>query len=212
VTIEWVILDVGETLIDETRVWATWARHVGVSPLTFAAALGAVIAVGGPHQSVFDRLGVPDWRALIPAVDEDLGNLRPGDVYPDALAAERALRDHGYRTALIANQPARRHAELLALGFAPDVIAMSEAMGVSKPADGFYRRALELLGDPDPARVAHVGDRIDNDVVPARRNGLRSVWIRRGPWGRLQEDTDGAADLVIASLDDLVRRLPELES
>jgi HAD superfamily hydrolase (TIGR01549 family) len=210
-TIEWVILDVGETLIDETRVWATWARHVGVSPLTFAAALGAVIADGAHHQSVFDRLGVADWRALIPAVDDELGDLRASDLYPDALAAERGLRKHGYRTALIANQPARRHDELLALGFEPDVIAMSEAMGVAKPADAFYRRALELLGNPDPRRVAHVGDRVDNDVVPARRNGLRSIWIRRGPWGRLQEDTGGAADLVIDSLDDLVRRLPELE-
>jgi HAD superfamily hydrolase (TIGR01549 family) len=211
-TIEWVILDVGETLIDETRVWATWARHLGVSPLTFAAALGAVIAIGDPHQSVFDRLGVPDWRHLIPAVDDDLGDLRATDLYPDALAAERALRDRGYRTALIANQPARRHAELLALGFAPDVIAMSEAMGVAKPGDGFYRQALELLGNPDPRRVVHVGDRVDNDVVPARRNGLRSVWIRRGPWGRLQADVNGDADLVIANLDDLVRRLPELDA
>jgi FMN phosphatase YigB (HAD superfamily) len=31
-----------------------------------------------------------------------------------------------------------------------------------------------------------VGDRVDNDVLPAAAAGLRSVWIRRGPWGHIQ--------------------------
>ena len=38
-----VVFDVGEVLIDETRVWAIWAGLLGVSPLTFAAVLGAAI-------------------------------------------------------------------------------------------------------------------------------------------------------------------------
>lgn len=210
-TIEWVILDVGETLVDETRVWATWARRIGVSPLTMAAAVGASIVDGSGHLSAFDRLGVPDWRRFGPDVDEEFGDLRPADLHSDALAAERALRELGYRTALIANQPARRHAELLRLGFAPEAIAMSEEMGVAKPADAFFRSALDLLGNPDPSRVAHVGDRVDNDVVPARRNGLRSIWIRRGPWGRLQHDVNGDAELVVGSLEELVGRLPEID-
>ncbi len=42
----WVCLDVGETLIDETRVWSTWADVLGVPRLTFMAALGAAIARG----------------------------------------------------------------------------------------------------------------------------------------------------------------------
>ncbi len=42
----WVCLDVGETLIDETRVWSLWADELGVPRLTFLAALGAVIERG----------------------------------------------------------------------------------------------------------------------------------------------------------------------
>lgn len=30
----WVALDIGETLIDETRVWGTWAEVLGVPRLT----------------------------------------------------------------------------------------------------------------------------------------------------------------------------------
>src|SRR5262249_39741013 len=155
-------------------------------------------------------LGASDWRRHATAVEQALGGLQAMDLYADALPAARALQERGYRTAIIANQPASRRDQLMAMGVAPDGVAMSEALGVSKPHDRFYRRALELLGGPDPARVAHVGDRVDNDVVPARRNGLRSVWLRRGPWGRLQRDDTGAAELVIERLAELPDRLLEL--
>jgi len=46
----WVCLDVGETLIDETRVWSTWADVLGLSRLTFMAAFGAAIERGGEHR------------------------------------------------------------------------------------------------------------------------------------------------------------------
>ena len=52
-TERWVCLDVGETIIDETRVWSTWADELGVPRLTFLAACGAVIERGGEHRDVF---------------------------------------------------------------------------------------------------------------------------------------------------------------
>ena len=148
--ISWVILDIGETLIDESRIWATWARHVGVSPLTFGAALGAVIAQGQQHSTVFDLLGVTDWRRFGDSVEDELGGLQTVDLYPDALLAEQTLRERGYRTALIANQPASRHDQLLAMGFRPEVIAMSESLGVSKPDDAFTRALLNCSARPTP--------------------------------------------------------------
>ena len=209
--IEWVVLDVGETLIDETRVWETWARELGVSPLTFGAALGVAIAGGQDHRSVFDLLGAPDWRQHAAAVEARFGGFKASDLYPDALRAAERLKAMGRRVAILANQPAIRHPQLVALGFQPDVMAMSEEMGVAKPDPAFFAAALELMGGPDPRSVAYVGDRVDNDVSASRRAGFRPIWVRRGPWGRLQEDTAGDADLVVRSLDELVQRLPELD-
>ena len=37
-----------------------------------------------------------------------------------------------------------------------------------------------------PGEVAYVGDRVDNDVLPAAAAGLVAIHVRRGPWGRLQ--------------------------
>jgi FMN phosphatase YigB (HAD superfamily) len=209
--IEWVVLDVGETLIDETRVWSVWAQELGITPLTFAAALGVAIANGRDHRSVFDLLGVPDWRRSADAVEARYGGFQAVDLYPDALRSVNRLREMDRRVAILANQPARRHAQLSALGFQPDVMAMSEEMGVAKPDPAFFARSLELMGGPDPRTVAYVGDRVDNDVVASRAAGMRPVWLRRGPWGRLREDPDGAAELVVWSLDELVDRLGELD-
>ena len=204
----WVCLDVGETLIDETRIWSLWADELGIPRLTFLAAFGAAVARGGEHQDVFSIVGRPDWQEVMPRVLDKYGGFRAEDLYPDALPAVRALSEAGYRIALVANQPVQRTLDLRALGFQADVIAMSEELGVHKPQPEFFAAALRLMGDPNPAAVAYVGDRADNDVRPASAAGMRAVWIRRGPWGVIG---DGAPDAVLTvdSLAELVERIGE---
>jgi len=202
-----VCLDVGETLIDETRVWSIWADVLGIPRLTFMAAFGAVVARGGEHHGVFALVGVSDWRAHLPAVRLAYGGFTAADLYPDALPALAALRERGFRVAIIANQPAERTVELRALGVTAEVIAMSDEMGVAKPAASFFARALELMGDPAPREVAYVGDRPDNDVRPAAAIGMRAVWIRRGPWGVIQDPAPPEAVLTVHSLSELVERI-----
>lgn len=208
----WVCLDVGETLIDETRIWSVWADVVGIPRLTLMAALGAMIARGGEHGSVFGTLGLneADWRALMPEAEERYGGFQEHDLYPDAREAITALTDAGYRLAILANQPASRSAELRALGIEAEVLAMSDELGVAKPSPAFFARSLELMARPDPADVAYVGDRVDNDVLPSMAAGMRSVWIRRGPWGVIQTPPpDRQPALTVASLDELTARIGE---
>jgi FMN phosphatase YigB (HAD superfamily) len=52
------------------------------------------------------------------------------------------------------------------------------------------------------AEVAYVGDRVDNDVVPAVEAGLFAVLVRRGPWGYIHESLP-EAKLAHLRLDDL---------
>ena len=205
-----VCLDVGETLIDETRIWSIWADELRIPRLTLFATIGAVIAREGEHRDIFGVFGVEDWPMRVDAVESVYGGFQPEDLYPDALTSIEGLRAAGYRLAIVANQPAARSEELRALGASADVIAMSEEMGVAKPELAFFSRALELMGGPAPADVAYVGDRVDNDVLPAMAAGLRSVWLRRGPWGIIQRLPEGERPaLVVDSLDELVGRIGE---
>jgi FMN phosphatase YigB (HAD superfamily) len=37
----------------------------------------------------------------------------------------------------------------------------------------------------DPDRIAHVGDRLDNDIHPAKKAGVSAVFVQKGPWGEV---------------------------
>ncbi len=205
----WVCLDVGEVLIDETRVWTTWARMLGVTPFTFMAVMGTVVAEGIDHGETFVRLGFPNWRSRHAEFALAFGGFRSDDLYPDALPALDSLREAGYSVGIVANQPASRTAELRAMGINVDVMAMSDEFGVHKPSREFFRHAQVLLGSPDAAHVAYVGDRLDNDVIPATAAGMRPIWIRRGPWAALGPGTVPVGTLVVDSLTELVDRIGE---
>ncbi|MBA2570493.1 MAG: HAD family hydrolase [Chloroflexi bacterium] len=205
----WVCLDVGETLIDETRIWSLWADELGIPRLTFMAAFGAVIERGHEHRDVFAILEQPRWREHLPRVMEAYGGFQHRDLYSDALPSLEALRTAGYRLAIVANQPAERTAELRALGIRADVIAMSDELGVWKPDAAFFERALELMGGPEASSVAYVGDRSDNDVLPSAAAGMRAVWLRRGPWGVIPASAPPEAVLVVDTLEELTRRVGE---
>jgi HAD superfamily hydrolase (TIGR01509 family) len=209
---KWICLDVGETLIDETRVWLLWAELLEVPAFTFLAALGASINITDEHQSAFEMVGRPDWRELRPTFRERYGPFRDSDLYPDVRAALDAFRSMGYRIAIIANQPASRGAELKAIGIQSDVSAMSDEIKRWKPDPEFFRYGLELMGNPEPSDVAYVGDRLDNDVRPSLAAGMRAVWLRRGPWGVVGDaggPPDGTA-LVVCSLKELAERVDEI--
>lgn len=202
-------LDVGETLIDESRVWETWAQILGVTRFTFMAAMGAMLARGRQFDEVFEFLGVTNREEHRAAFNAAYGGFQETDLYPDVKPALDALRAAGYRVAIIANQPAERTEELRFLGVRAEVMGMSTEMGVHKPAPEFYTEALHRMGDPPATDVAYVGDRLDNDIHPSAAAGMRPVWIRRGPWAAITTDTPPPGTLIVDSLDELVERIDE---
>lgn len=104
------------------------------------------------------------------------------DLYRDALPCLTALAERGYRIGLAGNQPASAEGVLRKLGAPIDVIASSERWGVEKPSPAFFTRIVAEAGVA-PKEIAYVGDRLDNDVIPAVEAGMVGVFLRRGPWG-----------------------------
>lgn len=198
-TQKWVCLDIGETLIDETRVWSTWASVLGVTPLVLHASLGVAVASGGSYPQALERFD-PDWRDRIPEFEMAFGGFEPDDLYHDVLSGMAAFEGAGIAVAVIGNQPASRTAELRGIGVTARVMVMSDELGVSKPSPEFYDAALRAMDGVQPADVTYVGDRMDNDIVPAKAHGLRAVHLRRGPWGILGPQDHGTADAVADDL------------
>jgi FMN phosphatase YigB (HAD superfamily) len=209
--VSWVVLDVGETIVDETRMWHEWADIVGVPRFALAAALGAVIARGEHHSRVFDLVAPGIDRHA--ARDAQPGRPIPmrieaGDLYPDARVAIDGLRRAGFRVGVAGNQPTATESALQALGLDLDLVASSEGWGVTKPERAFFERLVSVAGVP-AAEVAYVGDRLDNDVWPSLAAGMLPVFLRRGPWARIQETMGPvpAEAVVIDELAELLERL-----
>lgn len=202
--IEAVVFDVGETLVDETRMWQAWADHLGVPRLTFMAALGASVARGESHREPF-ALFRPDID-----VNAEIAKLRAGgnadpfdssDLYPDALDCLRALAADGYRLGVAANQPVEAARIVRSFGIPLELVGMSDEWGVHKPDPAFFTRIATELALP-PASIAYVGDRLDNDVRPAKAAGMTAVFVRRGPWAWIQagRTRPPEADVVVEDL------------
>ena len=209
-----VFFDLGFTLWNEERAWAEWASWLGVGTLEFFSALGSVIERGEHHHRVFElvRPGIDlrRERELRERAGQNDG-LRLEDLYPDAIPCLEELRAAGYRTGTAGNHP-REFADILrGIGTPLDFVGSSEEWGVEKPAPEFFARLVELAGCP--ARdVVYVGDRVDNDVLPAKAAGLTSVFLKRGPWGIIQgwRPEAAQADIKIESLMELRGALKRL--
>jgi len=195
-----VVFDVGETLVDETRAWGVYAERAGVTALTFFAALGALIERRDDHRNVFELLAIDPWIEPVAYAPEDL--------YEDVVPCLAELRTAGYRIGLAGNQPSRTESFLHEAGLDADFLASSETWGVAKPSPQFFARVLDACGCP-AEQIAYVGDRVDNDVVPAREAGMVAVFLRRGPWGHLQATWPEAAlaDVRIDALAELPEAL-----
>jgi HAD superfamily hydrolase (TIGR01509 family) len=191
-----VVFDVGETLVDETRPWRTAAAHGGVPEFTLMGIVGGLAARGEDHRRAFEMLGFSPPR--LPEVTLD-------DFYPDAVPCLERLRAAGYALGLAGNQPAHARDALVDCGLDVDFVATSAGWGVEKPAPEFFLRVCEEAGRA-AKEIAYVGDRVDNDVLPAKRAGMFAVHVRRGPWGYLHEAP--TADARIDSLAELPGVLP----
>lgn len=158
--------------------------------------LGALIEQGLGHRDAWSRLGVPPFKGEVPIEADDL--------YPDALACLEDAKGKGLIVGVAGNQPDEVCQRLTDLGFKADFIVSSADWGASKPSPVFFDRVVDEAG-VGAGKLLYVGDRVDNDVLPAHRAGMRTAFLMRGPCGHIHAHWDGVmiADLRVESLDEL---------
>lgn len=184
--IDWVVFDVGGVLVDEARLIRGWAGVLSLGEAEFTEALRLGIAagkgIGGTIREIAPEIDIKAHRARLTGLEIP----GEGDLYPDVRQAFAALRGSGLRVGVAGNQPAGVLEALHALELGADFIATSHEWGVSKPDPRFFEEVLKATGAA-PARIAYVGDRLDNDVEPARAAGMHAVFIPRGIWGEVHD-------------------------
>jgi HAD superfamily hydrolase (TIGR01549 family) len=211
--------DIAERLIDEHIRAALAAEGVATTDEAYAAANRWAVDsfAWNTYQAIVWRLtggDVQRSRRVFDAVadlsDERLAarnglELRAG--IPELLAD---LADRGVRLGLAANQPASIIARLDRAGISRffSYREVSAIHGYRKPDVRLFLRACDVL-DVQPSACVMVGDRIDNDIAPARLLGMRTVLFRTGrhlhqqsrSWEEIPDvEVNGVAPLRVALL------------
>lgn len=102
-------------------------------------------------------------------------------LFPDALAVLKSLKQGGARLGVISNGPddmQQRKIKAIGLSDFFDVIVTAERAGVGKPNKEIFELALSELGLP-ASDCCCVGDNLANDAIGAQAAGLTGIFLDR---------------------------------
>ena len=198
--IEWLFFDIGSTLVDETKVYDDIFHKIAIDAnVSEEYAKNKSIEFYKQnkrgHKEVMHLLGVEYLK----------WNTKYEELYPDAKKCLHAL-EKKYKLGIIANQipGAKKRLEDMGIGCYFSLIVTSDEEGFAKPDLRIFKNALDRSGCK-PKQAVMIGDRIDNDIVPAKQMGMITVWIKQGfgKYWNIQEDSE-IPDYEINSLSELL--------
>lgn len=201
--IKWLFFDVGSTLVDESSVYEDRMKKIAeLSSLTPQQIYEHAISLYRKNKKgdleIAKQLGIelPKWESQYEKL------------YTDSEDCLKRL-SRNYEIGIIANQPLGTSERLENLGVRKyiDLVIASAEEGVSKPDRCIFEIALERSGCK-PENAIMIGDRIDNDIVPAKQLGMKTIWIKQGfgsLWTVMEESEK--ADIEVNNLSDILNYL-----
>src|SRR6516162_10796485 len=206
--IELILFDLGGTIYDDATYTRAMLRAVhDLNPKVQEHEFWAVydaerMRASGSLRTAIANQFVPNRdRERLTALAKVYWEYPTSALYPDVKPALEALASH-FKLGLVANsgEAALKALQRDGLHDLFSVIALADFVGVEKPDERIFRYALEKAG-VSPNRTVHVGNRLEGDIRPAQRLGIRTVWLLRGdapPAPTLEQLTE--PDAVIISL------------
>ncbi len=196
--IKWLFFDMGSTLIDESTCYERRLRHIAdYAGIKFEQIYEKAVSLYKNNQKG-DLVLSEQYGTKLPWPFES------EFLYDDTISCLEKL--HGkYKIGIIANQNAGSEERLEKFGILKyiDLVIASAEEGVAKPDKRIFEIALtKAVCIPEQAIM--IGDRIDNDIIPAKAIGMKTIWIKQGFGGlwTIQKE-DEKADYCIANLTEL---------
>ncbi len=197
--IEWVFFDVGSTIIDEHIAYEHRMKDIAdLANTTYRSVYETAMEFYKQNKK-----GDLETAKLL-GVDLTKWHKEDEVLYSDAYECFELLSSR-YKIGIIANQSLGTKDRLEQHGVLQyiDLVIASAEEGVAKPDKKIFEIALER-GNCKPNNAVMIGDRIDNDIIPAKLLGMHTIWIKQGfgqYWNITQEVEK--ADCVVHSLMDI---------
>ncbi|MGN0619005.1 MAG: HAD family hydrolase [Ruminiclostridium sp.] len=197
--IKWLFFDVGSTLVDESFVYEKRMKRIAeAANVTYEYVYNT--AIGFYKQNIKGDL---ETMKLL-GVEKPAWTFEDERLYNDTEECLKLLSSK-YRIGVIANQSLGTAGRLKSFGILKyiDLVVASAEEGVAKPNKRIFEIALSRA-DCKANQAVMIGDRIDNDIVPAKKLGMGTVWIKQG-FGRYWNITneEERADSEVNSLTEL---------
>jgi putative hydrolase of the HAD superfamily len=175
-----------EIAVDGAIASACGLEGIRVDPAMIEEASDAAVAAFAPdaYAHMIETLcGGDSWtiERVRQRVRAMVGNLDVFQLRPDVDGLLRRLRERGLTLGIVANQPEVARERLARVGIG-DLFAyegLSGSTGLRKPDLRAFHAAADSLGAP-PTDCIMVGDRIDNDIAPAKSLGMATILFRAG--------------------------------
>lgn len=182
-----VFFDVGYTLVNEDAVWEARCREQAQTDE--AKNLGLSVTDIYHEIEIASISRKPQFRTLIDKYNfkEDAPyRTELEKLYDEAPAVIKALSQK-YELGIIANQLDGLKERLESFGLLQyfKYIISSWDLKVMKPDIRIFEYALDKT-NCSPQETCMIGDRLDNDILPAKSLGMKTVWIKQG-FGALQK-------------------------
>lgn len=197
--IKWLFFDIGSTLIDESVAYEHRLREIAhQADVPFEKVYETALSFykknkTGDHEAA-KAFGIPltKWHK-----EEEI-------LYDDTIYCLETLSKK-YKIGVIANQSLGSKERLEQKGILKyiDLVIASAEESVAKPDPKIFELALERSGCKAENAVM-IGDRIDNDIVPAKKLGMKTVWVKQGfhQYWNIENDNE-KPDFSVSSLTEL---------
>lgn len=173
--VKWIFFDIGSTLVDEHKVYEHIFRDIAeLTDKKYEDIYDEAVDLYKHNKKGDIELGIKyklprrKWHTE----DEAL--------YKDAETCLETLIPK-YKIGVIANQSFGIKDRLKNWGILKyfDLVIVSAEEGIAKPDSKIFEIALQRARC-NPNQAVMIGDRIDNDIIPAKKIGMHTIWMKQG--------------------------------
>ena len=200
IDIQWLFFDIGSTLVDESKAYEHRIKDtIKNSDISYERFYNAMVDFAKQGLNAYNEavhlfgLNRTPWHSE----DEFL--------YPETVSTLDTLSKR-YKIGIIANQLPGTQERLNKMGIGEYIclVVSSAEAGIVKPNPAIFRLALEHA-DCAAENSVMIGDRLDNDIIPAKQLGMHTIWVRQGFGGMADiKNTATIADHTVRNIGDIL--------
>lgn len=200
---KWLFFDIGSTLINEEKAYQDRIEQaIAETNITYDTFYQRMLVLFQEGQKG-DLIALQEYGLERPKWKSELEIL-----YPDAKIVLETLHNR-YKIGIIANQLSGLEERLKKVAIRQwiDLIISSADCGFSKPSSKIFQLALQRALCSASSAIM-IGDRLDNDIAPAKALDMKTIWIKQGfsAYSPIQSPSE-EPDFTVNSLSDLLKVL-----